>query len=293
MGKVMSMTGFGRGYYRGDNFKLVVLIKSVNGKGLDINFRVPRELIVHEKELRNRIKKAVHRGQVLVSITLEFFKIKPSLPVENLGEIVDDIIAVSRKLGLSLSDDTVMQLALRFYNPTLSGEDTMVENDDFKEIFFGTFELALKDFLKSKMEEGENLLKDILENLSLLERLLEEVERKKDQILEKHKQKILQRARELLGEEESESSKVVANEIKLLFEKLDVNEEVKRLKSHIELFKKEIEKGAPIGKKLEFIAQEMLREVNTLGTKLPDLFPVHVEMKTAIDKIKQQVANLE
>jgi len=287
------MTGFGRAYYKGDNLKLVVLIKSVNGKGLDINFRVPRELLVYEKELRNRIKSTVHRGQIYVNITLEFFKIKPSLKVENLTDIVDEILATSRKLGLSISDDMIMQMALRFYNPTLTEEEHIVETEDFKELFFGTFEVALKDFLRSKMEEGENLLKDILENLNLLEKYLKEVELKKDQILENYKQKVLQRARELLGENETERNQVVANEIKLLFEKLDVNEELKRLKSHIELFKEELKKGAPIGKKLEFIAQEMLREVNTLGTKLPDLFPLHIEMKTAIDKIKQQVANIE
>jgi uncharacterized protein (TIGR00255 family) len=184
-------------------------------------------------------------------------------------------------------------MALRFYNPSLTEEEHIVETEDFKELFFGTFEVALKDFLRSKMEEGENLLRDILENLNLLEKYLKEVELKKDQILENYKQKVLQRARELLGENETERNQVVANEIKLLFEKLDVNEELKRLKSHIELFKEELKKGAPIGKKLEFIAQEMLREVNTLGTKLPDLFPLHIEMKTAIDKIKQQVANIE
>jgi uncharacterized protein (TIGR00255 family) len=291
MGRVMSMTGFGRSYYKGDNLKLVILIKSVNGKGLDITFRMPRELLIYEKELRNQIKRVVHRGQIFVSVTLEFLKLKPSLKVENLTDIVDEILTTSRRLGLSVSDDMIMQLALRFYNPTLNEEETIVETEDFKELFFGTFEVALKDFLRSKLEEGENLLRDIEENLNLLEKYLSEVELKKDQILEEHKRKILQKAKELLGD--SEQNKVVANEIKLLFEKLDINEEVKRLKSHIELFREELKKGAPIGKKLEFIAQEMLREVNTMGNKLPDLFPLNIEMKTAIDKIKQQVANIE
>jgi uncharacterized protein (TIGR00255 family) len=134
-------------------------------------------------------------------------------------------------------------------------------------------------------------LKDIEENLALLEKYLAEVEKKKELLVEAYKRKLLEKAKELLGEHDKD--KIVANELKLLLEKLDINEEIKRLKSHIELFKEELKKGAPIGKKLEFIAQEMLREVNTMGNKLPDLFPLNIEMKTAIDKIKQQVANIE
>jgi len=91
----------------------------------------------------------------------------------------------------------------------------------------------------------------------------------------------------------SQKLQVVTQELKLLLERLDINEEIQRLESHINLFREELKNGAPIGKKLEFITQEMLREVNTMGNKLPDLFPLNVEMKTAIDKIRQQVANLE
>lgn len=291
MGQVMSMTGFGRAYYKGDNFKLVIIIKSVNGKGLDISFRTPKELITYEKELRKTIKQYVHRGQIYVNISLDFFKLKPGLQVEDLTDIVDDILTATRKIGLSVSDDMILQLAMKFYNPALNEEDNFVETEEFKEILLGTFEVALKDFLKSKIEEGQNLLKDIEENLALLEKYLAEVEKKKELLVEAYKRKLLEKAKELLGEHDKD--KIVANELKLLLEKLDINEEIKRLKSHIELFKEELKKGAPIGKKLEFIAQEMLREVNTMGNKLPDLFPLNIEMKTAIDKIKQQVANIE
>ena len=287
----MSMTGFGRAYYKGDNFKLVIIIKSVNGKGLDISFRTPKELITYEKELRKTIKQYVHRGQIYVNISLDFFKLKPGLQVEDLTDIVDDILTATRKIGLSVSDDMILQLAMKFYNPALNEEDNFVETEEFKEILLGTFEVALKDFLKSKIEEGQNLLKDIEENLALLEKYLAEVEKKKELLVEAYKRKLLEKAKELLGEHDKD--KIIANELKLLLEKLDINEEIKRLKSHIELFKEELKKGAPIGKKLEFIAQEMLREVNTMGNKLPDLFPLNIEMKTAIDKIKQQVANIE
>jgi uncharacterized protein (TIGR00255 family) len=204
---------------------------------------------------------------------------------------VDEILSASRRLGLSISDDMIIQLAFRFYNPTLSEEENFIDSADFKEVLSGTFEAALKDFLKSRYEEGQNLLKDVEENLQTLERLLDEVEKKKELLVEAQKRRLLQRAKELLGN--VEENRLVAAELKLLLEKSDINEEIKRLKSHIEMFKEELQKGSPVGKKLEFIAQEMLREINTMGNKLPDLFPLNVEMKAAVDRIKQQVANIE
>ena len=284
------MTGFGRAYYKDEQLKLAVLIKSVNGKGLEISTRMPRELSIYEKELRNRIKKLVHRGNISVSVQLDFLKIKPSVKISDLADIVDDILASTRKLGLNISDDLTLQLAFKFYNPASESEEQLVESDNFKELFFGVFDKALADFIKSKIEEGENLKRDIEQQLSTLEKLLQEVEKRAPILVEEHKKKLLQRAKELLGDT---SSGTVVQELKLLLEKLDINEEIQRLKSHIALFKEELQKGSPVGKKLEFIAQEMLREVNTMGNKLPDLFPLNVEMKTAIDKIKQQVANIE
>lgn len=284
------MTGFGRAYYKDEQLKLAVLIKSVNGKGLEISTRMPRELSIYEKELRNRIKKLVHRGNISVSVQLDFLKIKPSVKISDLADIVDDILAATRKLGLNISDDLTLQLAFKFYNPASESEEQLVESDSFKELFFGVFDKALADFIKSKIEEGENLKRDIEQQLSTLEKLLQEVEKRAPILVEEHKKKLLQRAKELLGDT---SSGTAVQELKLLLEKLDINEEIQRLKSHIALFKEELQKGSPVGKKLEFIAQEMLREVNTMGNKLPDLFPLNVEMKTAIDKIKQQVANIE
>lgn len=283
------MTGFGKAYYRDENLKLVVLIRSVNGKGLEISTRLPRELAVYEKEVRNAVKSVVHRGNVSVSVQLEFFKIKPSVKISDLSDIVDEIIAATRKIGLNISDDLILQLAMKFYNPAVS-EENYIESEEFKNIFFGVLDKALSDFIKSKIEEGKNLLADIENQLKTLEGLLKEVEERAPTLMEGYREKLLKRAKELL---QTSESALVANELKLLLEKLDINEEIQRLKSHIALFREELNRGAPVGKKLEFITQEMLREVNTMGNKLPDLFPLNVEMKAAIDKIRQQVANIE
>lgn len=287
--QVRSMTGFGKAYYKDENLKLVILIRSVNGKGLEISTRLPKELIVYEKEIRDAVKRLVYRGTVSVSVQLEFFKVKPSVRIGDLGDIVDEILTATRKLGLNISDDLTLQLAMKFYNPNVS-EENFVESEEFKTLFFGVLDKALLDFIKSKIEEGKNLVRDIENQLQILENLLEKVKTVAPTLVQKHKEKLLQRARELLN---STENPLITSELKLLLEKMDINEEIQRLKSHIDLFRKELQKGAPIGKKLEFIAQEMLREVNTMGNKLPDLFPIHVEMKTAIDKIKQQVANIE
>jgi uncharacterized protein (TIGR00255 family) len=284
------MTGFGKAYLKTEAYKLTVIIRSVNGKGLDISMKLPRELVIYERELRNLIKKFVFRGQVSVNVSLELIKVKPKLRIEDLGEVVDQIVFSTKKLGLNISDDLVLNLALRFYHPEPE-EENLFTTESFKEMFLGTFKVALKDFLKSRIEEGQNLKRDIENNLSQLENLLETVQNRAQVLIEKAKERLLNKAKQLL--QEIETNKVVTQELKFLVEKLDINEEIQRLKSHIELFKKELQKGSPIGKKLEFITQEMLREANTMGNKLPDLFPLNIEMKTAIDKIRQQVANVE
>jgi len=289
-GQIRSMTGFGKAYLKTETYKLTVIIRSVNGKGLDISIKLPRELVIYERELRNLIKKFVYRGQVSVNVSLELIKVKPKLRIEDLGEVVDQIVFSTKKLGLNISDDLVLNLALRFYHPEPE-EENLFTTESFKEMFLGTFQVALKDFLKSRVEEGENLRKDIENNLSQLEKLLEIVQNRAQVLIENAKERLLNKAKQLL--QEIETNKVVTQELKFLVEKLDINEEIQRLKSHIELFKKELQKGSPIGKKLEFITQEMLREANTMGNKLPDLFPLNIEMKTAIDKIRQQVANVE
>ncbi len=292
MGKLFSMTGIGRAQYKGGDYRITVLIRSVNGKGLEINIKAPKELAIFDKEIRNLIKEKVYRGQVLVNVALEFVKVKPAVKLEDLAEIVDDILSSSRKLGLSLSDDYILQLAFKFYNPVVAEEESLIEGEEFKAIFFGTLELALKDFLKSREEEGENLKRDIENSLSRLEELLNEVIQKRDLLTRKLQERLKEKAKTLLGEG-YEKNPLLAQEIKLLLERSDINEEIERLKSHVELFKSELEKGSPVGKKLEFITQEMLREVNTMGNKLPDLFPLNVEMKTEVDKLRQQVANVE
>ncbi|HIQ25932.1 MAG TPA: YicC family protein [Aquifex aeolicus] len=289
METVRSMTGFGRAYYRDENLKLVVLIKSVNAKGLEISVRLPKEVSVYEKDLRSLIKGRVHRGSVSVSVQLEFFKVKPSVKISDLAEIVDEIIASTRRIGLNISDDLTLQLAFKFYNPAVL-EEKIAESDEFKQLFFSIVDKALSDFIQSKIEEGKNLLNDIEGQLEILEKLLKEVKGKSEILTNRAREKLLTKAREILSQD---NSGVVTQELKLLLERLDINEEIQRLESHINLFREELKNGDPIGKKLEFITQEMLREVNTMGNKLPDLFPLNVEMKTAIDKIRQQVANLE
>ncbi|HIP86802.1 MAG TPA: DUF1732 domain-containing protein, partial [Aquifex sp.] len=251
--------------------------------------RLPKEVSVYEKDLRSLIKGRVHRGSVSVSVQLEFFKVKPSVKISDLAEIVDEIIASTRRIGLNISDDLTLQLAFKFYNPAVL-EEKIAESDEFKQLFFSIVDKALSDFIQSKIEEGKNLLNDIEGQLEILEKLLKEVKGKSEILTNRAREKLLTKAREILSQD---NSGVVTQELKLLLERLDINEEIQRLESHINLFREELKNGAPIGKKLEFITQEMLREVNTMGNKLPDLFPLNVEMKTAIDKIRQQVANLE
>jgi len=202
METVRSMTGFGRAYYRDENLKLVVLIKSVNAKGLEISVRLPKEVSVYEKDLRSLIKGRVHRGSVSVSVQLEFFKVKPSVKISDLAEIVDEIIASTRRIGLNISDDLTLQLAFKFYNPAVL-EEKIAESDEFKQLFFSIVDKALSDFIQSKIEEGKNLLNDIEGQLEILEKLLKEVKGKSEILTNRAREKLLTKAREILSQDNS------------------------------------------------------------------------------------------
>jgi uncharacterized protein (TIGR00255 family) len=287
-----SMTGFGRGFLKTDHYKLIVLIKSTNSKNLDIRINLPKELLIYEKDIRDSIKKFVYRGNIVVSIFAEVFKVNLNFGLDELGQIVDKIVLTSKKIGLKLSDDMVLSLALKFYHPE-PAEEVKFESEEFKEFLMGTLEMALKDFLKSKIEEGQLIREDLERNINLLESLINKTQAVAPQLVEKQKQKLISKAKELLLPN-GEKNPLLLQEIKFLLEKTDINEEIQRLKGQIEIFKREMNKGtSPIGKKLEFITQEMMREANTLGNKLPDLYPIVIEIKSTIDKLRQQVANVE
>jgi len=163
-------------------------------------------------------------------------------------------------------------------------------DDTLKENILNAVKEALNALKEEREREGKSLILDIESRLDKIQEMLKEIEEKKEKVLENVKEKAYQKVKQLLGENYSERAFIEAT---LLADKLDITEEVVRLKTHIQRFRELLNLNEPIGRKLDFMCQEMLREINTLGNKMPDFSKFTVEMKTELEKIRQQVQNIE
>ncbi|NPB07365.1 MAG: YicC family protein [Aquificae bacterium] len=279
------MTGFGKGEHESENWKVVVMLRSLNGKGLDISLRLPSYLLPLEKEIKDEIKKHLRRGTVSVFLDIEQKLVRPPVDPEKLRQNLDLFRELTRELGLSPTDDKILDYAWRYSEKT-----EMEVDEELKETLLLALRKALAELLESRKKEGEHLKRDLEERIRRIEEIVNLLDEKKEEVKERIKKRVLERAKALNLPEEHPT---VLNELLFLLEKYDVNEEITRLRTHISRFKKLLNAEGEVGKKIEFLAQEMHREITTLGNKIPDLSEYVVEVKAEIDKIKQQAANVE
>ena len=283
---MFSMTGFGKGEAEGGRWRVNVIIRSVNGKGLDVSVRSPSFLTVLEPKIREKVKERLRRGTVHVFVEAEPKEVIPPIDTEKLkkgAEIIRD--TAEGVLGLTLSGDKIFELAWKY------AEKTALEvEEDLEKTVMRALSTALDDLIASRRKEGEALRRDIQERIDRIEEILKRIELRKDEIQKNVREKVLTRAKELRLQEEHPT---VLNELMFLLERIDINEEIARLKAHIDRFREVISREGEVGKNLEFLAQEMHREITTLGNKMPDLSEFTVAVKVEIDKIRQQVANVE
>ncbi len=282
-----SMTGFGYAVKDFQEYEITVRIKSVNNKGIDISIKGPRDILFFiDLDIRNLIKKYFERGSFQVFIDIKYKKPKIFMNVENLKTAVDSVKEIMSQIGLTPSDDKIYDIA----SGLASELEENVIDEELKKNILETVEEAAKALKEERKKEGEKLIQDISKRLSIIEEYLQKIEAQKEEIINRAKERITEKVKELLGEEFSERAFIEAT---LLADKMDITEEVIRLKSHIQRFKELIKLDEPIGRKLDFLCQEMHREINTMGTKMPWFSEYIVEMKTQLEKIRQQVQNIE
>lgn len=279
------MTGFGRGEAEGEGWKVSVMIRSLNGKGLDISIKAPIFLMPLEQEVKRLVKEKLRRGTVLVFIDVEPKRAEPPVDPERLARNVSFLKHLSReRLSLNTSDDLLFELAWK-YAERPPGE----VDEELKETVLASTDKALGDLVESRKREGLTLLEDLSNRVKRIEDMLGRILEIKDDLMTAVKDKVLERAKQLDLPKEHPT---VLNEIAFLIERMDIEEELTRLRAHLRRFKELLGKEE-VGKKLEFLAQEMHREVTTLGNKLPYLSRFVVDIKAEIDRIKQQAANVE
>jgi uncharacterized protein (TIGR00255 family) len=281
------MTGFGYSVKNFDEYEIEVRIKSLNHKGIDISVKGPRDIVFFiDLDIRNTIKSFFERGSFQVYINIKYTKPKQLLNIENLEKALESAQQMLNRLGLDVSDDKMYEITSSFASEF--EEETV--DEQLKKRVLEAVKQACEALKEERKKEGEKLIKDIQERIKNIQDNLEKIKSQKDQIIEKAKQKITEKVRELLGEEYSERAFIEAT---LLAEKMDITEEIVRLESHIQRFKELLKQNKPVGRKMDFMCQEMHREINTMGNKMPDFSPYTVEMKTQLEKIRQQVQNIE
>lgn len=292
---IRSMTSFGRSSSEeGEKRVFTVEMKSVNSRYLDINIRMPKTLISLEEEIRKMISNSLNRGKVDVFINLKNYNDGSGIPKVDLNlaqGYLDCLKEIEGKLGVK-NDISVMQIA-RF--PEVI---TVVEEEDkIEEVWKELKPLissSLNMMLGMREVEGNKLKEDILSKVSIIEELVSKVEEFADTIPKAFKMKLEERLKELLGNVDIDESRI-AMEVCMLADKATIDEEIIRLKSHINQVRETLNLKEPIGRKLDFIVQEMNRETNTIGSKSSDIQMTNIviDIKNILEKIREQVQNIE
>lgn len=289
-----SMTGYGRYEAENEDARLTAEIKSVNHRYCDISVRLPRILNPYENDIRAQLKESVSRGKIDVYITYESSHEGGSLVTYNkqmAGAYLEQLSEMARDYQL---DNPVDTLTLSRYPEVFTLQENAVDEQKMKELVHQVVAGALTNFIQARETEGENLKKDLIQKLDFLSAVADKVAERSPEVFQEYKERLSKKIEEILGDTTIDKS-VIATELVVYSDKICVDEELVRLKSHIKHMKETLEAEEGIGRKLDFIAQELNREANTTLSKANDLIIANqgIIMKTEIEKIREQIQNLE
>lgn len=290
---IRSMTGFGRGNYENEGREYLVEIKSVNHKYCDISFRMPKTFNGIENKLRKEIENYASRGKIDVFIDFQNFSNvgnNINFNKELAKEYIKDLQELAKETGIN-SEINVIDISKM--PDILKKEDNTDENLIFNELNFALIQ-ALEKFTKMKEIEGEKLVSDLENRINEISSKINQISDFSSGLTEEYIVKLNSRVKELMDTENIDENRLL-QEIVIFSDKSSIEEELTRLKSHIEQFKELIKESSPIGKKIDFLIQEMNREINTIGSKANSLQITNlvIEVKTELENIREQIQNIE
>lgn len=291
---IKSMTGFGRAENLQGNRKFTVEMKAVNHRYFDVSIKMPKKLSFFESAIRTLLKTYMQRGKVDVFITYEDFT-EENVSLKYNEAIAAQYLKYYRQMAdtFDLRDDISVSVLGRCPEVFTMEEQTV----DEKEIW-AVLEVALKQaceqFVESRITEGERLKEDLFDKLDGMIRDVDAIEDRYPQIMTEYREKLTLKVEELLGDAQMEEGRIAA-EVILFADKICTDEETVRLRSHIESMREELLSGGSVGRKLDFLAQEMNREANTILSKANDLETSNraINLKTEIEKVREQIQNIE
>ena len=291
---IKSMTGFGRCEVSENNRKFTVEMKAVNHRYFDVSIKMPKKLSFFESAIRGVLKEYMQRGKVDVFITYEDYsednfsvKYNPTLAGEYLKHLRD----MAEQFGL---DDDIRVSTLSRYPEVLTMEEQGIDEKELWADLETALRGACTQFVESRIREGENLKKDLCDKLDTMLGYVDFIEEKYPVIMSDYRTRLEDKVRELLGDRQIDEGRI-ATEIVIYSDKICVDEETVRLRSHVQSVKDTLNKGGGCGRKLDFIAQEMNREANTILSKANNLeiSDVGINLKTDIEKVREQIQNIE
>lgn len=291
---VRSMTGFGRFEESNEKRRVSVEMKSVNHRYLDLNIKMPRKLNAFEPRIRSFLKSRLSRGKVDIYISFEDYEKRSSFLKYNAAlakTYMEHLRQISEDFSLDMD---IRTSTLSRYPEVLTMEEENDDDESIWEIVQKAINAACDAFVASREKEGEALKNDLMGKLHGMEPLIDQVEERAPEILKEHRERLLEKVTELLGDTHIEESRI-ASEIVIYADKICTDEETVRLRSHLNNMMDVLETGEEIGRKLDFIAQEMNREANTILSKANDKITsdIGIRLKTEIEKIREQIQNIE
>lgn len=289
-----SMTGFGRCECSNDKYKVTVEMKAVNHRYFDLNIKMPRKFNAFESAVRTALKEYIQRGKVDVFITYEDFS-EETVNLKYNESIAREYMDIFRQMEETFGfDREVNAVALARMPEVITMEQPEEDEVTLLTLLLEAVRGSALKFVRARQAEGEQLKMDLSGKLDQMLVWVDEIEKRSPVILEEYKTRLRDKIREVLEERELEEARVLT-EVTIFADKICVDEETVRLKSHIAAMKAALSVGGSVGRKLDFIAQEMNREANTILSKSNDMeiSSVAIDLKTEIEKVREQVQNIE
>ena len=291
---IKSMTGFGRAEYIDEKRKITAEIKAVNHRYLDCSIKMPKKLGFFEASIRTLLKDYIQRGKVDIYITYEDYteenfnlKYNRDMARAYYSYLKD----MSEEFGI---ENDIRVSTLSRYPEVFSLEEANVDEDEIWSDLEKVVRDAASAFVDARIKEGDNLKRDLTDKLDKMLSYVDEIEKRAPEIIEAYRKDLCAKVADLLADSSIDESRILG-EVTLYADKICVDEEIVRLRSHIGTTKDILSEGGSVGRKLDFIAQEMNREANTILSKANDLITsdIAINLKTDIEKVREQIQNIE
>lgn len=292
---IRSMTGFGHGEVSNDkNQKVTVEMKSVNHRYCDISLKLPKKLAMFEANIRNIMKEYASRGKIDIYVSYEDLS-ETAVSLHYNQAMAEEYMQVFKKMQEDFNIETkITAEALAKYPEVVTIEEVQQDEEVWWELLEAALRQAAEKFVETRTIEGANLKRDLLGKLDQMAADVTFIEKRSPQIIAEYRSKLEEKVKEFLEDSTIEENRIAA-EVTLYADKIAVDEEIVRLQSHISSMTDVLESDESIGRKLDFMAQEMNREANTILSKSSDvdLADHAIELKTNVEKVREQIQNIE